>query len=74
MYVYPSTRSLTPGLTLRQHYAGLAMQGMLSRPDCQPYSASVQAEAQHLQTVAAKAVQHADALLAELAKYGKAND
>lgn len=43
-----------PGITLRQHYAGLAMQGMLTRDG-----------GQH---AAKSAVAVADALLAELAK------
>lgn len=45
------------GLTLRQHFAGLALQGLLTNDPNGP-----------LHAFAAHAVRHADALLAELSK------
>ena len=50
------------GLTIREHFAGLAMQGLLAcmNTDTAPST-----------TIATWAVDHADALLAELAKEQK---
>lgn len=50
------------GLTKREHFAGLAMQGLLSGPD------EGLAQAHIIPQVARLSVQYADALLAELAK------
>lgn len=46
------------GLTKREHFAGLAMQGLLANPNRDFYHADL----------ADEATKHADALLAELAK------
>ncbi len=54
-----SELNLTPGMTLREYYAGLAMQGLLAVPAHQQNSASMYAR---------DAVRCADALIAELAK------
>jgi hypothetical protein len=51
-----SELNLTPGMTLREYYAGLAMQGLLMRDSFRPADA------------ARMAVAHADALIAELAQ------
>lgn len=57
-----------PGLTLRQHFAGLAMQGVLANPTGEP---SGDFEKEHFaKVVAVMAVRHADALLAALASDG----
>lgn len=52
----------SPGLTIREHFAGLAMQGLLACPDgaCFPtYDES-------MRHYASRAVAYADALIAEL--------
>lgn len=51
---------ISQGMTLRQHYAGLAMQGLLS---CPADGVTMKAE-----RIATWAVEQADALLAELDK------
>lgn len=56
------------GITLREHYAGLAMQGLLANPNRKPYDASRKAEQIFADVIAYDALHHADALLAELAK------
>lgn len=48
-----------PGLTIREHFAGLAMQGLLASPSY---------DGQQFTTIAHDAVEAADALIAELAK------
>jgi hypothetical protein len=55
--VAPGGLHAMTGMTLREYYAGLAMQGLLARSDPTPYS-----------LIAQWAVQDADALLAALAK------
>lgn len=55
------------GITLRQHFAGLAMQGCLAYSYCNPQSGNYH-ENSDAQGVAKAAVAYADALLAELAK------
>jgi hypothetical protein len=51
-------------MTLREHYAGLAMQGFLACPDGLGFASAAEA-AKHY---AAQSVAYADALLAELEK------
>lgn len=53
-----SFKHMHPGLTKREHFAGLAMQGLLSGPDMNVEP----------QIVAKVSVRFADALIAELAK------
>lgn len=55
---YQKTRGDLPGMNLRQHYAGLALQGLIAR-----WGDEYTPEGH-----AALAVQHADALLLELTK------
>lgn len=55
-----------PGMTLREHFAGLAMQGIMANPSGEPKG---DFELEHFaKVVATMAVRHADALLAELTK------
>lgn len=58
------------GLTKREHYAGLAMQGLLGRDiltaDARPYYEMD--SSRDIEKLAAESVEVADALLAELAK------
>ena len=54
-------REQTFGLTIREHFAGLAMQGLLSDPNRNGTNAQF----------AYSAVKMADALISELAKEGK---
>lgn len=71
-HVYPVFRSdprqsrinETSGITLRQYYAGLAMQGLLVEPLDDPEARPET----HAMGVAAAAVRYADALCEELAK------
>jgi len=56
-----------PGITLRQYFAGLAMQGCLAYSYCNPQSGNYH-ENSDPQGVAKSSVAYADALLAELAK------
>jgi len=58
------------GLTLRQHYAGLAMQGRLASGSA-PSNASLDAYNHWLKYEAIKAVNSADALLAALTEEAK---
>jgi hypothetical protein len=51
----------SPGMTLREYYAGLAMQGLLASETLDYHASSSESLARH-------AVSKADALLAELAK------
>lgn len=53
-----ATCSVEPGLTIREWFAGRAMQGLLSRPDGPRLA----------RDVAREAVQYADAVLAEICK------
>lgn len=53
---------LEGGLTIRQHFAAMAMQGMVSNPEIQKLTSVT------IQGVAIEAVQYADALIAELNK------
>lgn len=62
-----------PGLTLRQHFAGLALQGIMANPErwkqiASDYAVGKKSYEQCSAANAAKAVSVADALLAELAK------
>lgn len=59
----PSTAG---GLTKREHFAGLAMQGLLANP----YYAQEAADGQHSGTLEDAALYHADELIARLAKGG----
>ena len=59
--IHPQGNPISGGLTLRQHYAGLAMQGMCANPDPQVCQAPPE-------TIAKWAVALADALLEELTK------
>lgn len=47
------------GLTIREHFAGLAMQGLLAKPGDDYYPE---------EAIARKSVKYADALISELAK------
>ena len=58
------------GITLRQHYAGLAMQGRLASGSA-PSNASLDAYNHWLKYEAIKAVNSADALLAALTEEAK---
>ncbi len=63
---------ITPGMTLREWYAGLALQGMLANNDMIKAVARV-AERREMvvaETLVKTALAYADALLAELAKGG----
>jgi hypothetical protein len=51
-------RSISPGLTIRQHYAGLAMQGLCAN--------SIPGEHHRPDFLANEAVQYADALIKAL--------
>lgn len=55
---FPTVAS-DPGLTIREHYAGLAMQGLLASPEGEGLDAD---------GIAKYAVRRADALIAELAR------
>lgn len=59
---YDKTPKKHVGMTLRQHYAGLAMQGLMSNPE-------IMAEGNELGTtdiISKMAVQYSDALIAQL--------
>lgn len=56
-----NTAFYEPGLSKREYFAGLAMQGMLSNPQ-------LNIETTSLEAIASDAVAHADALLTELSK------
>jgi hypothetical protein len=56
----------SPGITLRQHYAGLALQGLLAAPDITTRGARTVDE--EYQMIADLAVKFADALLQSLSK------
>lgn len=53
------SEQLGEGMTMRQHYAGLAMQGLLATPRCDGMKPSDLAE---------EALNYTDALIAELEK------
>jgi hypothetical protein len=55
------------GLSIREHFAAMAMQGMLANSVLPRYAASVP-RAQFLREIAVDAIGHADALIAELSK------
>jgi len=55
-----------PGMTVRDVFAGLALQGLLANS----YYAREAAEGQHSGTIEGAALYHADALVALLAKDG----
>ena len=56
-----------PGMTLRQHYAGLAMQGLCSNPDLSKYAYEKGFHHDDVRTdFAGSAVKMADALIKEL--------
>jgi len=57
---YADHVDLLSGLTKREHFAGLAMQGLLSNPS--------QIDTTHFEWIAQHAVGYADALLKELNK------
>lgn len=57
-YGYPEATRLWPGLSLREWYAGLALQGMVAYND----------QAISVQGVVTEAVMYADALIKELEK------
>lgn len=57
------------GMTLLQHYAGLAMQGILARGD----TGRSLVQCTH-EWKAEEAIQYADALVAKLAKEDRSND
>jgi hypothetical protein len=58
-------RSISPGLTIRQHYAGLAMQGILANHWCRnDFSKNI--VALEFDLVAKQSVAYADALISAL--------
>lgn len=69
-YAFPWVSSergeMCPGMTMREYYAGLAMQGILA--DHEVFCGMEQSYEDFAQTIAGESVQLADALLAELAK------
>jgi hypothetical protein len=59
----------TNGLTIREHFAGLAMQGILANPGrCVPGAADSMSAETFAGLMAAVALEFADALIAALAK------
>ncbi len=60
------TSPVQTGMTLRQYYAGLAMQGLLADPEDVPDTEWPKGAKSCAQAVAMLAVEQADALLAEL--------
>jgi hypothetical protein len=50
------------GLTIRQHFAAIAMQGLLANPEIQKIQSLT------VNSIAIEAIQYADALIAELNK------
>jgi hypothetical protein len=54
------------GMTLREHYAGLAMQGLLANPEAVKASVAVFGEKAAIDGFSRAAVEHADALLEAL--------
>jgi hypothetical protein len=71
---YPTMRNpehgWPTGLTIREHFAAMAMQGMLANPAIPQIARSQGAETHEaiMDWYSQGAVQHADALIAELAK------
>lgn len=61
---------LTPGMSLREHYAGLAMHGILANPNASTIVHRFGDDTSSIEPfdVALAAVKFADALIAELAK------
>jgi hypothetical protein len=62
--------TLQLGLTIREHFAAMAMQGLLANPTIPQIARSQGAETHEaiMDWYSQGAVQHADALIAELAK------
>jgi hypothetical protein len=69
--VYPQAETdrfpAEPGLTIREHFAAMALQGMLANQLTGMAAAKVRRE-ESMEMLARDAVGHADALIAELSK------
>lgn len=68
-FAFPTDTDNTGGLSIREYYAGLAMQGLLANPvACQIIAERTAGTIEQVQELAWMSVVHADALIVELNK------